>query len=201
MLEQGFTLASGLIGSMIVDAAWSKLPSGGYLAGLQTSSDLSSAVHDSLLSLRLAGSSADSVQDAHHESTAKGKDIVVLLRCYEEFLSTHKLVDRADLAAVLTFLSPGLRFFHQGEFEGRTKRISPHLSRGPNEPVNRGLCDFYDRLLNILRHEVFRNGQWQPLECTPAWDGNRTPGLHGGCPRPRSGHNGPFWQTCPGHCR
>ena len=38
-------------------------------------------------------------------------------------------------AAVLTFLSPGLRFFHQGQFEGRLKRISPHLGRGPDEPV------------------------------------------------------------------
>lgn len=26
-----------------------------------------------------------------------------------------------EAAAVLTFLSPGLRFFHQGQFEGRTK--------------------------------------------------------------------------------
>ena len=33
-------------------------------------------------------------------------------------------------AAVITFLSPGLRFFHQGQFEGRKKRISPHLVRG-----------------------------------------------------------------------
>ena len=30
-------------------------------------------------------------------------------------------------AAVITVLAPGLRFFHQGEFEGRKKRISPHL--------------------------------------------------------------------------
>ena len=35
-----------------------------------------------------------------------------------------------EAAAVITFLSPGLRFFHQGQFEGRTKRISPHLVRG-----------------------------------------------------------------------
>ena len=27
-------------------------------------------------------------------------------------------------AAVRTYLSPGLRFFHQGQFEGRRKRIS-----------------------------------------------------------------------------
>ena len=38
-----------------------------------------------------------------------------------------------EAAAVITFLSPGLRFFHQGQFEGRRKRISPHLVRGPQE--------------------------------------------------------------------
>ena len=30
-------------------------------------------------------------------------------------------------AAVITFLAPGLRFFHEGQFGGRKKRISPHL--------------------------------------------------------------------------
>ncbi len=38
-----------------------------------------------------------------------------------------------EAAAVITFLSPGLRFFHQGQLEGRGKRISPHLVRGPQE--------------------------------------------------------------------
>jgi glycosidase len=75
-------------------------------------------------------------------------------------------------AAVITFLSPGLRFFHQGQFEGRRTRISPHLVRSPDEPVDQTLKSFYDRLLNILRHPVAREGQWRLLECTPAWDGN-----------------------------
>ena len=77
-------------------------------------------------------------------------------------------------AAVITFLSPGLRFFHQGQFEGKFKRISPHLSRGPDEPINAELRDFYDRLLSILRQPAFRDGRWQLLECTPAWQGNWT---------------------------
>ena len=77
-------------------------------------------------------------------------------------------------AAVITFLSPGLRFFHQGQFEGRKKRISPHLVRGPDEPVDDRLKQFYDRLLAVLRHPVVRDGQWQLLECVPAWDGNWT---------------------------
>jgi hypothetical protein len=77
-------------------------------------------------------------------------------------------------AAVLTFLSPGLRFFHQGQFDGRMKRISPHLSRGPTEPVVQELRAFYDRLLSILRQPTFRDGQWQLLDCTAGWDGNWT---------------------------
>jgi hypothetical protein len=77
-------------------------------------------------------------------------------------------------AAVITFLSPGLRFFHQGQLEGRTKRISPHLVRGPNEPIDGELKQFYDRLLAVLLLPVVRDGQWQLLECTPGWDGNWT---------------------------
>ena len=79
-----------------------------------------------------------------------------------------------EAAAVITFLSPGLRFFHQGQFEGRKKRISPHLGRGPCEPVDPKLQQFYDRLLAVLRQPVVRDGQWQLLECAPAWDGNWT---------------------------
>ncbi|HEX6849409.1 MAG TPA: alpha-amylase family glycosyl hydrolase, partial [Chitinophagaceae bacterium] len=44
-----------------------------------------------------------------------------------------------EAAAVITFLSPGLRFFHQGQFTGRKKRISPHLVRAPQEPIDFGL--------------------------------------------------------------
>ena len=79
-----------------------------------------------------------------------------------------------EAAAVITFLSPGLRFFQQGQFEGCKKRISPHLVRGPEEPINQQLTQFYDRLLAVLRRPVVRDGQWQVLECVPAWDGNWT---------------------------
>ncbi len=79
-----------------------------------------------------------------------------------------------EAAAVITFLSPGLRFFHQGQFQGRRKRISTHLCRGPAEPVDQKVQQFYDRLLGVLRQPVVREGQWRWLECTPAWEGNWT---------------------------
>ena len=77
-------------------------------------------------------------------------------------------------AAIVTFLSPGLRFFHQGQFEGRRKRISPHLVRAPLEPIDEALQRFYERLLDVLRQPVFRDGSWRLAECVPAWDGNWT---------------------------
>jgi hypothetical protein len=79
-----------------------------------------------------------------------------------------------EAAAVITFLSPGLRFFHQGQFQGRKKRISPHLVRGPDESLDQRLEQFYARLLAVLRRPAVRAGQWQLLECAPAWDGNWT---------------------------
>src|SRR5262245_46433641 len=51
-----------------------------------------------------------------------------------------------EAAALITYLSPGLRFFHQGQFEGRTIRISPHLVRAPGEPRHERMERFYDRL-------------------------------------------------------
>jgi hypothetical protein len=82
--------------------------------------------------------------------------------------------DVHEAAAIVTFLSPGLRFFHQGQFQGRTKRISPHLVRAPQEAIDARLERFYDRLLALLCRPVVRQGSWQLLECTPAWDGNWT---------------------------
>jgi len=81
-----------------------------------------------------------------------------------------------EAAAVITFLSPGMHFFHQGQFEGRRKRISPHLARSPEEPIDLRLAEFYDRLLFVLRDPVVGDGEWQLLECRQAWEGNWTSG-------------------------
>jgi hypothetical protein len=75
-------------------------------------------------------------------------------------------------AAVITYTIPGLRFFHQGQFEGRVKRISPHLVRAPEETVDREINEFYRQLLAIIQHPVLRSGEWRLLEGLPAWEGN-----------------------------
>ncbi len=57
-----------------------------------------------------------------------------------------------EAAAVITFLSPGLRFFQQGPVRGPDEaRISPHLCREPDEPIDQRLERFYSTLLGVLR--------------------------------------------------
>jgi Alpha amylase, catalytic domain len=77
-------------------------------------------------------------------------------------------------AAVVAFFCPGMRFFHQGQLEGRRNRIPVHLRRGPAEEVDPALFAFYDRLLACLRRSEAHDGEWRLLECVAAWDGNPT---------------------------
>jgi hypothetical protein len=79
-----------------------------------------------------------------------------------------------EAAAVLTCFCPGLRFFHQGQLQGWNRKISVHLCRGPQQPSDPGLQEFYRQLLDALRLSVFRIGDWQLLECKPAWECNWT---------------------------
>lgn len=96
------------------------------------------------------------------------------------FLENHDEPRAADIfppdqykaAAIVTFMSPGLRFFHQGQFEGRMKKISPHLIRAPHEPLHTDFQEFYSSLLSLLKNALVRDGEWSLISCTPAWEGN-----------------------------
>jgi hypothetical protein len=74
----------------------------------------------------------------------------------------------------VAFLSPGLRFFHQGQFEGRRRHIPVQLNRAAPEAPDAERVRFYERLLRCLRRPALCDGDWQLLESAPAWEGNRT---------------------------
>jgi glycosidase len=77
-------------------------------------------------------------------------------------------------AAVITYLVPGLRFFHEGQLDGRRVHASMHLGRRAVEPVVPGIRAFYDRLLAVGKRREVHEGRWNLLECRQAWEGNPT---------------------------
>lgn len=77
-------------------------------------------------------------------------------------------------AATLTYLVPGLRFFHDGQLEGRRARASIHLGRRRDQPEDQEIATFYTKILECLSRPEVRDGHWRLLECRPAWEGNPT---------------------------
>jgi hypothetical protein len=78
---------------------------------------------------------------------------------------------RAAAVAILTL--PGARLLHEGQFEGRKVRLPVFLARRPEEPVDQDLAAFYERLLQGIHQDVFRNGEWRLCEKS-GWPDNRS---------------------------
>ena len=75
-------------------------------------------------------------------------------------------------AAVLTFAVPGLRFFHEGQLEGRRAHAAVQLARRAAEVPDPGLRAFYDRLLAVLRRPELHEGDWRLCEVRSAGGGD-----------------------------
>jgi hypothetical protein len=72
--------------------------------------------------------------------------------------------DRA--AAVVMSTVRGARLYHDGQLDGHHTHIPVFLSRGPDEPPDRELQAFYERLLRIVADDGLRDGDWRLCECT-----------------------------------
>jgi len=77
-------------------------------------------------------------------------------------------------AAAIAFLTPGLRFLHEGQLDGRRVHVSMHLGRRPDERPDPALRAFCERLMRVLGREEVHTGRWRLCECRSAWSGNST---------------------------
>ena len=84
--------------------------------------------------------------------------------------STFSLEKQRVIALAIATL-PGIRLFHEGQFEGRKVRLPVFLNRRPDEPECRNLKTFYTRLLELIDRPVFREGEWGLCERT-GWADN-----------------------------
>jgi len=82
--------------------------------------------------------------------------------------------EKSKAAAVVISTILGMRFYHDGQFEGKKIHLPLQLGREPEEPIIPGIKSFYEKLLNITTHEVFKNGEWILLETIPSWEGNNS---------------------------
>jgi glycosidase len=131
--------------------------------------------YDKRLYDRLRDGQGRAVREHFYAAPDYQDKLVRFLENHDEARSASVFeLKRHKAAAILTYLSPGMRFFHQGQLDGYVKRISPHLVRAPEEVCDPILSAFYDTLTAVINKKLLRDGKWRLLECRPAWHGNAT---------------------------
>ena len=101
--------------------------------------------YDKKLYDRLWAQDAAAVRSHLWADLAYQDKLVRFLENHEEPRAAHDFqVPVHQAAAVITYLTPGLRFFHEGQLEGRRIKVSMHsLGCCPEEPVDSVLQEFY----------------------------------------------------------
>jgi hypothetical protein len=97
---------------------------------------------------------------------------------FARFMENHDEQRRAivfpndHLAADGTLLGtlPGIRFYHQGELEGRRIHMPITLRIAADEPLDPISTNFFQKILRITRQDVFHEGKWNLLDVAPEGD-------------------------------
>ncbi|MBX3085893.1 MAG: alpha-amylase [Anaerolineae bacterium] len=76
-------------------------------------------------------------------------------------------VEGSLAGAVISAALPGMKLFHEGQFEGRRIKLPVQLGTRPAEPVNMQLRDFYKRLLTELQKPPYHEGAFMQLAANP----------------------------------
>jgi glycosidase len=79
---------------------------------------------------------------------------------------------RSLAAAVIISTIPGLRFYNDGQFEGKQVRLPVQLGREAQEPIMEDVQAFYRHLLGVTHTAAIIRGHWQQVFPMPAWEGN-----------------------------
>ena len=85
----------------------------------------------------------------------------------EERAAGHFGKDKSLSAATLISTIPGMILYHDGQFEGRKIKLPVQLGRLPDEKFDKRIFNYYKKLLEITRSDVFRKGEWKMVECFP----------------------------------
>lgn len=103
LAEKNITLLTGHLASTVIEEIFGELEGEGalkYFTRQGNSTGLVRALASSIFELRNCGIEADSLTAESFVSTAKGRDIIALLKAYESYLDEHHYIDSPGLLAL-----------------------------------------------------------------------------------------------------
>lgn len=82
----------------------------------------------------------------------------------EERALTKLGLQRSKAAAVIISTLPGMKFYYDGQWEGKSVQLPVQLGRSPQELLLPSLRSFYHKLLKIISLPYFFMGAWTLLD-------------------------------------
>ena len=79
---------------------------------------------------------------------------------------------RSLAAATIISTIPGMKFYYDGQFEGKKIKLPVQLGREPVEKFSNTVYKYYEKLLNITKEDIFIFGKWELLEPVSAGNEN-----------------------------
>ena len=126
--------------------------------------------YDKRLLDRLRDSSPGDVRSQLDADTGYSGRLARFLENHDEARSNTTLASRLPAAAALFATLPGMRFYFDGQMEGRRLRFPVQLARWAEEPVDFRIALAYNRLLATTAAPLFHSGEWKLLQPSNAGD-------------------------------
>ena len=99
------------------------------------------------------------------------------LENHDEDRALSSLGTEKSLAAVVIISTiPGMRFFFDGQTEGKKVKLPIQLGREPKESKNKTVAGFYDKMFRITKSDIFSLGEWELKEALPVSDKDNSSG-------------------------
>lgn len=131
--------------------------------------------YDKKLTDRLLSGDAEAVR-AHlgAEMSYQQKSVRFIENHDEERAMTAFGKYRSQAAAIIISTLKGMKLYYDGQFEGRKIKIPVQLGRDTEEHPVECMVDFYNKLLKIVKEDIFSYGSWKLVDVLPAWEENLT---------------------------
>lgn len=128
--------------------------------------------YDKKLYDRMEHSNAENIRLHLSADLAYQRKLLRFIENHDEPRAAATFSPARERAIALTIATlPGMKLFHEGQFEGRKVRLPVFLGRRPDEPEDRDLHGFYMKLLEAVNRPIFREGEWTLCERT-GWPDN-----------------------------
>jgi hypothetical protein len=128
--------------------------------------------YDKRLYDRLVHETAESVRGHLQADQAYQERLIRFIENHDEPRAAATFGPGQARAAAVAFATlEGARLFHDGQLSGFRTHIPVFLGRGPDEPVDEDLREFYGRLIKAVSDSGLATGDWQLCDCS-GWPDN-----------------------------